>query len=109
MSPDRIHRTGVDLVLAGVFGRGAVGGLKDGVARGVVDVAARRDANAADASGQRVADVIAVEVHGGDDRVLGRAREDLLQKGIGDRVLDVISVPSTTMLVQGPPSISSPP
>ena len=63
-------------------------GFEDGVAGDVVDVRARRDADAADARGQRVADVVAVEVRRGDDVVLGRPRENLLQERVGDHVLD---------------------
>jgi hypothetical protein len=78
----------VDLVLACVLGGGAVGGLEDGVAGVVVDVGAGGDADAADAGGEGVGDVVAVEVHGGDDGVLGGAGEDLLEEGVGDDVLD---------------------
>jgi hypothetical protein len=42
------HRAGIHLVLVGVLRRGAVGRLEDGVARLVVDVRRRRDADAAD-------------------------------------------------------------
>jgi hypothetical protein len=56
---------GVDLVEVGVFGGGAVGGFEDGVASGVVDVGAGGDADAADLGGEGVAEVVAVEVHGG--------------------------------------------
>ena len=54
----------------------------------VRQVGARRDADAADLRGQRVGNVVAVEVEGGDHAVLGRAQQDLLQEGIGDAVLD---------------------
>ena len=81
-------RAGVDLVLAGVLGGGAVGGFEDGVAGVVVDVGAGGDADAADAGGEGVGDVVAVEVHGGNNVVLGGAGEDLLEEGVGDDVLD---------------------
>jgi hypothetical protein len=61
------HRTGVDLVLAGVLRGGAVRRLEDAVTGDVVDVAARSDADAADLGGQRVGEVVAVQVGGGDD------------------------------------------
>ena len=67
------HRAGVDLVLPGVLRRGAVGRLEDAVAGDVVDVGARGDADAADLGGQRVGEVVAVEVGGGDDVELRRA------------------------------------
>ncbi len=63
-----------------------MGGLEE---RGVVaDVGAGRDPDAAHLGRQGVGDVVAVEVHRGDDVVLGRARQDLLQEGVGDDVLD---------------------
>jgi hypothetical protein len=74
--------------LVGVLGRGAVGGLEHGVAGDVVDVAARGDADAADLRGQRVGEVVAVEVQRGDHVVLGRTQQHLLQEGVGDGVLD---------------------
>ena len=65
-----------------------MGGLEDGVACVVVDVAAGRDADAADARRKRVGNVIAVEVKRGDDLVLGRAQQNLLQECVGDHVFD---------------------
>ena len=61
------HRARVDLVEVGVLRRGAVGGFEDGVAGDVVDVAAGRDADAADLRGERIGEVVAVEVQRGDD------------------------------------------
>ena len=81
-------RSRVDLVLSCVFGGGAVGGFEDGVSCVVVDVGAGGDADASHAGGEGVGDVVAVEVHGGDDGVLGGAGEDLLEEGVGDDVLD---------------------
>ena len=46
------------------------------------------DADAADAGRQRVGDIVAVEVQRGDDAILGRAREDLLEHRVGDDVFD---------------------
>ena len=62
ISPERMTRAGVDLVEVGVLRRGAVGRLEDGVAGDVVDVAAGRDADAADLRRERVGEVVAVEV-----------------------------------------------
>src|SRR5690606_9511267 len=81
-------RARVDLVQVRVLGRGAVGGLEDGVAGQVVDVAARGDADAAHLRGQGVGQVVAVEVEGGDDVELVGPGEDLLERDVGDRVLD---------------------
>src|SRR5580704_11402388 len=64
--PRQDDRAGVDLILVRVLGRGAMGGLEDRVASHVVDVGARRDAQAADLRRQRVGKVIAVKVHGRD-------------------------------------------
>ena len=65
-----------------------MGGLEHAVAGDVVDVAARRDADAADLRGQRVREVVAVEVRRRDDVELVGAGEHLLQRDVGDRVLD---------------------
>ena len=65
-----------------------MGGFEHRVARQVVDVAARGDADTADLRSERVGEVVAVEVERRDDRVLSGAQEDLLQERIGDHVLD---------------------
>jgi hypothetical protein len=65
-----------------------VGGLEDGVAGDVVDVAARGDADAADLRRERVGEVVAVEVQRGDHVELLRAGEHLLERDVGDGVLD---------------------
>ena len=80
-------RAGVDLVLVGVLGRGAVRGLEDGVAGDVVDVAAGGDADAADLRGQRVAEVIAVQIERGDDVEILGTGEHLLERDVGNGVL----------------------
>src|SRR5262245_4166868 len=81
-------RAGVDLVLVGVLGGGAVGRLEDGVAAAVVDVASRCDADAADLRGERVGGIVAVEVERRDDVELVGARQYLLEEDVGDGVLD---------------------
>src|SRR5215813_5117499 len=81
-------RAGIDLVLARVLRRGAVRGLEQRVSRVVVDVGARRDADAADLGGQRIGQQIAREVARGNHVELVRPREDLLQERVGDGVLD---------------------
>ena len=63
-------------------------GFEHTMARHVVDIGARRDANTADLGGQGVGQVVAVEVHGGDDVELGRTGQDLLQRNVGNGVLD---------------------
>ena len=82
------HRAGVDLVLTGVLGRGAVGRLEDRVAAVVVDVAARRDPDAANLRGERVGEVVTVEVERRDDLELLGARQYLLKRDVSDGVLD---------------------
>ena len=62
--------------------------FEDSVAGNVVDVAARRDANAPNLRRQRVAQVIAVQVERGDYVELLRPREHLLQGDVRDSVLD---------------------
>ncbi len=82
------HGAWVDLILVGVFGGCAVGRFEDGGAGVVVDVGSGCDADASDAGGEGVGDVVAVEVHGGDDGVFGGAGEDLLEEGVGDDIFD---------------------
>ena len=79
---------GVDLILAGILGRGAVRGLEDGVAGDVINIAAGRDADAADLRSQRVTQIIAIEIERGDDIKIRRTREHLLEGDVGDGVLD---------------------
>ena len=79
-------RSGIDDVLVGILGRGAVGGFEDGVS--IADVGAGRDAEAADLRGAGVRDVVAVEVGAGEDGVLLGADDDLLEDGVGDAVVD---------------------
>src|SRR5712691_1889482 len=81
-------RARIDLVLARVLGRGAMGGLEERVPTLVVDVGAGGDADAAHLRGEGVGDEIAREVAAGNDVELVRARQDLLQEGVGDGVLD---------------------
>ena len=63
-------------------------GFEDGVAGHVVDVRAGGDADPADLRGQRVADVVAVQVQSSDHVVVGGAQQDLLEEVVGDDVLD---------------------
>ncbi|KAF1858247.1 hypothetical protein Lal_00014748 [Lupinus albus] len=80
------QRTGVHVILARILGRRAVRGFehRDGIGH----VGTRRDTDAADLGRQRVRNVVAVQVQRGDDAVLGRTQQDLLQERIGDRILD---------------------
>ena len=97
--------------LFGVLRRGAVRRLEDRVAGDVVDVPARRDADAADLRGQRVAEVIAVQVQRGDHVEIFRPRQHLLERDVGDRVLDDDARAGLALGIwhHGPPSISSAP
>src|SRR5882672_4574717 len=79
---------GIDLVLSRVLGRRPVRGLEEGVPALVVDVGPGRDADAAHLRGERVRDEIARQVAARNDVELVRARQDLLQEGVGDGVLD---------------------
>ena len=81
-------RAGIDLVQVGILWRGAVRGFEDGVTGHVVDVGARGDADPAHLRGQRVGQIIAVQVQGGDHVVIARADERELQADIGDGILD---------------------
>ena len=62
--------------------------LEDRHTRLVVDVRARRDADAAHGRRERVGDVVTVEVQRRDHVVLCRTRQDLLQERIADAVLN---------------------
>jgi hypothetical protein len=68
-------------------------GLEDAVAGDVVGVAAGGDADAADLGRQGVRQVVAVEVHRGDDVELGRPGQHLLEGDVGDGVLHQDLVP----------------
>ena len=81
-------RARVDLVLARILRRRAVGGLEHAVAGDVVDVGARCDTDATHLRGESVGQVVAVEVHGGDHVEVFRTGEHLLQRDVGDVVLD---------------------
>ena len=79
---------GVDFVLPSVLWCCAVGGLKDGDARVVVDVGTWCNANAANLCSESIGNVVAVQVHGRQHTVFGGTSDDLLQHGVGNDVLD---------------------
>ena len=61
-------------------------GFKD--AEAVADIRARSHAQAADLRGAGVGEVVAVQVGRGEDLIFVGARQDLLEDGIGDAVVD---------------------
>lgn len=65
-----------------------MGGFEDRGSCVVVDVGAWSDADPSHARGQRVRDIITIEVHRRDDGVFRRTREDLLEERVSDDVLD---------------------
>lgn len=81
-------RARIDLVEVSVLRRRAVSRFEDGVTRHVVDICPGSDTDPTDLRGQRVGEVIAVQVQGGDHIIIARADEGELQAYIGDRVLD---------------------
>src|SRR5438093_1093760 len=81
-------RARIDLVLAGILRRRPVRRFEQRVTGVVFDVRAGRDADAADLRGERIGQQVARQVAGGDHVELVRPRQDLLQEGVGDRVLD---------------------
>src|SRR4029078_13046108 len=81
-------RAGIHLVEAGVLRRGAVGGFEYGAPLQVFDVAAGRDADAADLRRERIRQVVAVQVRRGDDVELVGSRQHLLQRDVGARARD---------------------
>ena len=54
----------------------------------VIDVAAGGYPDPAHRGGERIGDIVTVEVHGGDHVVLGGPGDDLLEKGVCDDVFD---------------------
>src|ERR1017187_1684074 len=77
---------GIDNVLVGVLGRGAEGGLEDGVA--IADVGAGGDSEAAHLGRAGVGDVVAVQIRAGQHGILFRPSHHLLEDGVGDAVVD---------------------
>src|SRR5256886_11972639 len=65
-----------------------MGGFKDCVAGDVIDISAWSNPDAAYLRRQRVAQIVAVEVKGGNHVEIFRTRQYLLQCDIGDRVLN---------------------
>ena len=63
-------------------------GFEHGVARHVIHVAARGDADPADLSREGVGNIVAIEIHRRDHVEFVGAGQDLLQSDIGDRILD---------------------
>src|SRR5436309_1195328 len=80
------HRTGIDLVEVCVLRRRSMSCLENRVAGVVIDIGPGRDADAADLRGERIGQVIAVQVHGRDDIVILRPDEHELQGDVGDRI-----------------------
>jgi hypothetical protein len=62
--------------------------LKDSVTGLVVDVASGSNTNATDLRSKRIAQVVTVQVHRCNDAELLGTRQHLLQRNVGDRVLD---------------------
>ena len=62
--------------------------FENGMTAHIVDIATRRYADAANLGGQRVREVITIEIHRRDDIKFIRTRQDLLQCDVGDRILD---------------------
>ncbi len=77
-----------------------MGGLEDAVTRDVVDVGARRDADAAHLGSEGIGQIVAVEVHRRDDVELGGPGEHLLKGDVGDGVLheDLVARIATTVV-----------
>ena len=62
--------------------------LEDSMAGDVVDVPAGRDADASDLGRQRVGEIVAIQVGRGNDFELIRPGQHLLERDVGNRVLD---------------------
>ena len=86
ISAERMSEPGLTLSWPAYFG--AVPCVASKNATSSEMFAAGRDADAADLRGERVRDVVAVQVRRRDHVVLARAQEDLLQERVRDHVLD---------------------
>ena len=65
-----------------------MGCFEDGVTAEIINITSGSDADTANLSGQCIGDIVAVQVQGSHHAVLGRVRQDLLEKRIGNDVLD---------------------
>ena len=81
-------RTRVDLVEVGVFRGGAVSCFEDGVTRHIVDVRARSDTDTTHLCGERIGEVVTVQIHRCDDIIIARTDDRELQRNICNRVFD---------------------
>ena len=79
-------RAGIDDVLVGVLGSGAVSGFEDGIA--VANVRSGSDAEAANLRGTSIGNVVAVQVGRGQNAVFVGPGHNLLEDGVGDAVVD---------------------
>mmetsp|Transcript_81655 Transcript_81655/g.144015 ORF Transcript_81655/g.144015 Transcript_81655/m.144015 type:complete len:477 (+) Transcript_81655:583-2013(+) len=86
--PGQDDRSRIDHVHVGILGGSSVGGFEDGVAGLVVDVAPRGDADPPDLSGEGIAEIVPIQVHGRHDVKLSGPGQDLLEGDVGDGVAD---------------------
>mmetsp|Transcript_7532 Transcript_7532/g.16010 ORF Transcript_7532/g.16010 Transcript_7532/m.16010 type:complete len:294 (-) Transcript_7532:237-1118(-) len=63
-------------------------GFKHGVASLEVDISTRRNSNPTDLCGKQITEIIAVQIQGRDHVKLRRPGQHLLQRNIGNRILD---------------------
>ena len=73
------HAARIHLILIRVLRRGAMRGFEDGMAGHVIDIAARRDSDAADLRRERIAQVIAVQIWRRDDVEIFGSGQHLLK------------------------------
>src|ERR1041385_1360202 len=82
------YRAGIYFVQVRVFRCGAMCSLENSVAGDVIDISSGRDADATHLRGERVAQVIAIQIERGDDIEIFRSRQHLLKRDVGNGVFD---------------------
>ena len=60
--------------------------LKDSMPRLVIDIATGSNANATHLSRQHIRDIVTIEIHRGDDTIVLRLQQSVLQESITDAV-----------------------
>ena len=63
-------------------------GFEDSVPGEVIDISTGGEAYAPDLGGQGIGYVVAVQIQGGNDVILGRTSQNLLKKGVRNDILD---------------------
>ena len=79
-------RSWINLILAGIFWRGAVSGLEHG--NRIAKICARCNADTAHLRRQGIGNVVAVQIQCSNHIIFLRTQQNLLQKSVRDHILD---------------------